>query len=56
MKKINKQFIWYAGMAVVSGILACCYAAKHEDILSICWAIIAGCDLGIAWFNKGDKE
>jgi hypothetical protein len=32
-----------------------CYLYEKREILGICWAIIAGCDIAIAWLHKEDN-
>lgn len=51
----HNQFAWYITMAIMSIMLTGCYIFQGEEILAILWAVIAGCDLAIAWLNKDEK-
>lgn len=52
---LNNQFAWYTFMALASIIISGCYLYEKREILGICWAIIAGCDIAIAWLHKEDN-
>ena len=54
-KFIENSFYWYVAAALCSIILVAYFIWAGKDFLAIVWAISSGCQIALAWMNRGSR-
>lgn len=49
---LNNKFLWHTITAIFSIVLTGCYVWEDEFILAVCWGIIAGSNIAMAWLER----